>query len=94
MVNSYGNYVVQKALKLSSKNDKISLISNIYKNIQKIKDKRLYLKWKLIVESNLKGTFENFEDKFQDKTKQSKVDCINEVGQSPSLKKSNSLCRR
>jgi len=61
MVNSYGNYVVQKALKLSSKNDKIVLINNIYKNMQKIKDKKLIQKWKTIIESNLEGTLDDYD---------------------------------
>jgi len=57
-MNNYGNYVVQKALKLSSKKDKIDLIKNITKNIDKIKDKKLNQKWKTIIESNLEGTFD------------------------------------
>lgn len=74
MVNSYGNYVVQKALKLSSKSDKITLINNIFKNIEKIKDRKLYLKWKLIIESNLEGTFELFDDRNERKPKSIKTE--------------------
>ena len=62
-MNNYGNYVVQKALKLSSKDDKTTLIKNIFKNMNKIKDKKLNAKWKSILESNLEGTFESFDDR-------------------------------
>ncbi len=75
MLNNYGNYVVQKALKLSSKNDKIALINNIFKNIEKIKEKKLYAKWKSIIESNLEGTFEIFDERvIEKKSKSTKVD--------------------
>ena len=47
MVNNYGNYVVQKALKLSSHNDKNLLMQNIIKNLPKMKDKKLNSKWKI-----------------------------------------------
>jgi len=70
MINNYGNYVVQKALKLSSKNVKIMLINNIFKHIDKIKDKKLKSKWKSIIESNLEGTFEEvFDERFSFKSK-------------------------
>lgn len=53
MKNNYGNYVVQKALKLSKGNYKTKLINSILKNIQKIGDKKIILKWKTIVECHL-----------------------------------------
>ncbi len=74
-MNNYGNYVVQKSLKLSSKEDKILLINNIYKNIDKIKDKKLNLKWKSIIESNLEGTFEVLDERiFEKRSKTGKSD--------------------
>lgn len=67
MMNNFGNYVVQKALKVSSKNDKILLIQNIYKNIDKIRDRKLNQKWKSIIESNLEETFDFNEERLSEK---------------------------
>jgi hypothetical protein len=53
MKNNYGNYVVQKALKLSQGNFKGRLVSSILKNIEKIGDRKLVLKWKSIVYSHI-----------------------------------------
>lgn len=55
MINMYGNYVVQKALRLCSKKEKKNIIENIVKNIEKIKDKKINTKWKSIVESHVDG---------------------------------------
>lgn len=52
MKNNYGNYVVQKALKLAPKEGKLILIDQIRKNIEKVVDKKLICKWKSIVESH------------------------------------------
>lgn len=49
MKNNYGNYVVQKALKISTGSHKNKLIISILKNIEKIGDKKLIGKWKNIV---------------------------------------------
>jgi hypothetical protein len=49
----YGNYVVQKALRICSKKEKKNFIENIIKNIEKIKDKKINTKWKSIVESHV-----------------------------------------
>ena len=49
MKNNYGNYVVQKALKISTGSLKNKLIISILKNIEKIGDKKLIGKWKNIV---------------------------------------------
>ena len=53
MKNNYGNFVVQKALKLSSGPNKLKLIRCIVKNIEKIGDRKIILKWKSIVESHI-----------------------------------------
>lgn len=53
MKNNYGNYVVQKALKLANDKFKYKLIDIIMKNLDKIGDKKLISKWKLIVQSRL-----------------------------------------
>jgi hypothetical protein len=49
MKNNYGNYVVQKALKLCSGQLKAKMISIIVKSIEQIGDKKLIMKWKSIV---------------------------------------------
>ena len=49
MKNNYGNYVVQKALKLANESDKTKLVNCIIRNIDKIGDKKLIHKWKSII---------------------------------------------
>jgi hypothetical protein len=51
--NSYGNYVVQKALKLSTGNNKTSFINCIKKNLEKLTDKKLTNKWKTILNNSM-----------------------------------------
>lgn len=51
--NNYGNYVVQKALKISMNESKVKLIFNILNDIDKVKDWKLNLKWKNIILNNL-----------------------------------------
>jgi hypothetical protein len=53
MKNNYGNYVVQKALRLSKGMHKNKLISTILKNLEKIGDRKLIMKWKSIVDSHV-----------------------------------------
>ena len=45
MRNSYGNYVVQKALYISSEDVKEALVDTIYCNIPEIQDKKIRVKW-------------------------------------------------
>ena len=52
MRNNYGNYVVQKAVKLSSGKNQERLIKDIMKNINKIEDKKIIGKWKMIISSS------------------------------------------
>ena len=52
MKNIYGNYVIQKALKLSSDKTKEKLIKNIMKNIHKLEDNKIMNKWKMIISSS------------------------------------------
>ncbi len=61
MKNSYGNYVVQKALKLSSGSSKNTIIAYIKKNLEKLTDKKLITKWKTIVNSSLHLNFGNLD---------------------------------
>ncbi len=53
MKNSYGNYVVQKAIKMSTGNSKIIIITVISKNLDKLTDKKLINKWKTIINNSL-----------------------------------------
>jgi len=54
MRHSYGNYVIQKALKLSNGVIKKNYISLIMRNIQKLNDKKLIYKWTTIVENSVR----------------------------------------
>lgn len=49
MKNSYGNYVVQKALKVAKGTNREVLAVNVNKNIYKLYDKKLIAKWRAIV---------------------------------------------
>ena len=51
ILNNYGNYVIQKALKLSSGIYQNILIQEIYKNLYIIEDKKIINKWKMIISS-------------------------------------------
>jgi len=55
MKNCYGNYVVQKSLKVVKGDIKSKLIGTITKNIEKLGDKKLISKWKLIVNNAQKN---------------------------------------
>ena len=52
MRNNFGNYVVQKAVKLSSGKSQERLIREILKNINKLEDKKIISKWKMIIYSS------------------------------------------
>ena len=49
--NKYGNYVIQKALKLSSGKIRDKIAGEINKNINKLEDKKIINKWKSIMVS-------------------------------------------
>jgi len=53
MRNSYGNYVVQKALLLSQGDAKEALADSIYKNIPEIQDKKIRVKWAQLLYNNI-----------------------------------------
>lgn len=53
MINNYGNYVIQKAIKLSTGKSQDIIIENILKNLYVIEDKKISNKWKNIVSSKL-----------------------------------------
>ena len=52
MLNNYGNYVIQKAIKLSSGKSHKKLIQFIMQNLYFIEDKKIIHKWKMIISSN------------------------------------------
>ena len=54
MRSSYGNYVIQKALKVSKGTNERILAQSINKNIYQLNDRKLISKWKNIVVSHLK----------------------------------------
>ena len=47
--NNFGNYVIQKAVKLSSGKSQEKLIKEIIKNLHKLEDKKIINKWKMII---------------------------------------------
>ena len=47
--NNFGNYVIQKAVKLSSGKIQEKLIKEIMKNLDKLEDKKIINKWKMII---------------------------------------------
>lgn len=53
MKNNYGNFVVQKGLKLAKGTLKVFLIVAVLKNIDKMGDRKLILRWKNILSANL-----------------------------------------
>ena len=63
MKNNFGNYVIQKALKITTRNNKKCLLDIIVRNIFKLNDKKLIIKWKSIVSPYLQGTNTLFVDK-------------------------------
>lgn len=56
MKNAYGNYVVQKSLKVAKSENKKILIDALTRNIDKLCDKKLISKWKIIINNSL-GNF-------------------------------------
>ena len=53
MKNSFGNYVIQKALKIAKGNSELLLAEFVSRNIYKLNDKKLITKWKGIVAPHL-----------------------------------------
>ena len=47
--NSYGNFVVQKALKIATGEDKQNLVNSILKVLHLIQDKKIRTKWEQII---------------------------------------------
>ena len=49
--NKYGNYVIQKAVRLSTGESREKIVGEISKNINKLEDKKIINKWKTIISS-------------------------------------------
>jgi hypothetical protein len=60
MKNNFGNYVVQKALRISNGFEKVQLIDTVAKNISRLGDKKLISKWRSIVNPHLENSNGNF----------------------------------
>jgi hypothetical protein len=58
MKHSYGNYVVQKVLKISQGTTKHMFIYAIMKNIEKLGERKLVNKWKTIIGNSLNNVTE------------------------------------
>ena len=54
MKSNFGNYVIQKALKIAIGENKKILVNEVNNNIYKLNDKKLIEKWKKIILSLLK----------------------------------------
>ena len=54
MRSNYGNYVIQKAIKLAKGENKKKLIFNSAKDINKLNDPKLIIKWKSILSPHIK----------------------------------------
>ena len=54
MKSNYGNYVIQKAIKLAKGEYKKKLVFNAAKDINKLKEPKLIKKWKSILSPNIK----------------------------------------
>lgn len=57
--NAYGNFVVQKALKLAVGKDKLNLINSIQKVLHMIQDKKIRSKWEQIIAEAAKNLDED-----------------------------------
>lgn len=57
MKSSFGNYVVQKALKVAKRETKSKLVETILTHVDKLGERKLINKWKKIVDDSLGGNF-------------------------------------
>ena len=60
MKNNFGNYVIQKALKISNNNLEKILVNEVNNNIYKLNDKKLIEKWKNIILSHINTLNQTF----------------------------------
>ena len=57
--NNYGNYVIQKALNIAKGEDKEKLIESAKRNVDKLVDKKLILKWRNILDMHTNSLLSN-----------------------------------
>ena len=57
--NNYGNYVIQKALNIAKGKDKEKLIEGAKRNVDKLVDKKLIIKWKNILDMHTNSLLSN-----------------------------------
>ena len=60
--NSYGNYVIQRSLKVSSGKDLEQLLQAITNKLPEILDKKIRSKWEQIIRDANNGIFPNHDD--------------------------------
>ena len=53
--NSFGNYVLQKALKLARDTSKIIIINNILNDLNTLESKKLHMKWSNVCDTILQS---------------------------------------
>ena len=53
MKSNYGNYVVQKVIKISKGENKKKFVYNAAKDVDKLNDNKLIQKWKSILSSHI-----------------------------------------
>jgi hypothetical protein len=53
MKSSFGNYVIQKALKIAVNENKAKLVEAILNHVEKLCEKKLINKWKKLVEESV-----------------------------------------
>jgi len=80
MKNSFGNYVVQKALFIANREAKEILADSIYENIPIIQDKKIKVKWAQLLYSNVQFDYSLL----------SKYDLEKYLYENPNQRKSNS----
>lgn len=57
MKSSFGNYVVQKALKVAINENKSKLVNTILNHVEKLGERKLIIKWKKIVDDSMGKIF-------------------------------------
>ena len=67
MKNNFGNYVIQKALKISINENKKKLVEHVSKNVDRLGEKKIIEKWR-----NILGTHIEAETEVPVRSKESK----------------------
>ena len=67
MKSNYGNYVIQKAIKLAKGSSKNKIVFNAAKEIEKLKDNKLIQKWKSLLAPHINDLSEDMKQILKDK---------------------------